>query len=384
MPKITKSIQVSSSSSMPGNTEVDEIADSLRQANPNTGEAAGEKRPMEADLDAAAKKMRNPREGLEADDSSDGGGLNGEDSDPEGEDLLARFLRPEFFDSAMQLFNERRLRHPAAWSVDRKYVTPRPLDSFATDSILMAATAADDFIVFQVVGRQADGGALVLKIVARALDAASAYRRNYLLGDLFSATDESNVIALLVARETWPKFVKKIAKFEAAADFSVGSVPGNSDGERVTVRLEMRQQEMRQQVHIPNPPADSVVQTNYPATAHLLHHAVKPSDPSPAEAAADSLEKFQKIILESSSTTVNPIGTSKHSAKSVLSTFWATKACALPLQLASSFVTTWHWHRDTPLSASIILSSFYQLSKVGPIKSQLIRNAQVFFGSEVD
>jgi hypothetical protein len=56
-----------------------------------------------------------------------------------------------------------------------------------------------------------------------------------------------------------------------------------------------------------------------------------------------------------------------------MSTFWATKACALPLQLASSFATTWHWHRDAPLSASIILSAFYPLTKIGPVRSQLIR-----------
>jgi hypothetical protein len=138
-------------------------------------------------------------------------------------------------------------------------------------------------------------------------------------------------------------------------------------------------------------------------TAHLLYHAAKPTEHSPAEVAANSLEQFQKIITEGSSTSgnafalhklgvetkylevlsVNPAGTSKQNAKSVLSTFWATRACALPLQLASSFITTWHWHRDAPLSASIILSAFYPLTKIGPVRSQLIRNDMHKFFSEL-
>ena len=140
------------------------------------------------------------------------------------------------------------------------------------------------------------------------------------------------------------------------------------------VRLETHQLPLAAKPH-----SDSALEAKYPGTAHLLYHA----EHSPAEVAANSLEQFQKIITESSSTSVNPAGTSKQNAKSVLSTFWATKACALPLQLASSFITTWHWHRDAPLSASIILSAFYPLAKIGPVRLQLIRNDMHKFFSEL-
>jgi hypothetical protein len=109
----------STSSTAHQSTDIDEVADSLRQAITGTADTAGEKRAADLELANSEKRPRNTGSGLEADNSSDNdGGLNGENSDSEGEDTLARLLRTEFFESAMQLFNERRLRHPAAWSVD--------------------------------------------------------------------------------------------------------------------------------------------------------------------------------------------------------------------------------------------------------------------------
>ena len=87
--------------------DVDEVADSLRQANSGTEDTAGGKRAADSELANSSKRPMNTGSGLEADDSSDNdGGLNGENSDSEGEDTLARLLRTEFFESAMQFFNE--------------------------------------------------------------------------------------------------------------------------------------------------------------------------------------------------------------------------------------------------------------------------------------
>jgi hypothetical protein len=150
--------------------DIDEVADSLRQANTGMEAASGGKRAADLELANAAKRQLNTDSGLEADDSSDNDdGLNGENSDSEGEDILARPLRTEFFESAMQIFNERRLRHPSAWSVDCKFMVPRQLGSFALHSVLMAATTADDFVVLQAMGRQAGVDSLIWNLVARLL-----------------------------------------------------------------------------------------------------------------------------------------------------------------------------------------------------------------------
>ena len=123
----------STSSTAHQTADIDEVADLLRQANTGTEDTAGGKRAADSELANSSKRQMNTGSGLEADDSSDNdGGLNGENSDSEGEDNLARLLRTEFFESAMQFFNERRLRHPSAWSVDStgRFVTPRQLGSF--------------------------------------------------------------------------------------------------------------------------------------------------------------------------------------------------------------------------------------------------------------
>jgi len=186
----------STSSTAHQSADIDEVADSLRQANAGAADTASDKRAADLELANSEKRPRNTGSGLEADNSSDNdGGLNGENSDSEGEDTLARLLRPEFFESAMQLFNERRLRHPSAWSVDSRFVTPRPLDSFALHSVLMAATTADDFVVLQAMGRQTGGDSLIWKLVAKALDPASVYNQNFRLGKLFytKVETESNI-----------------------------------------------------------------------------------------------------------------------------------------------------------------------------------------------
>jgi hypothetical protein len=59
---------------------------------------------------------------------------------------------------------------------------------------------------------------------------------------------------------------------------------------------------------------------------------------------------------------VNPTGTIKQSVRSVCSAFWASKQCAAPLQLITSFVSAWHWQRDFPITVPIILASFISLS----------------------
>ena len=195
---------------------------------PSTEHTAGERRAADVESANAAKRPRNTGSGLEADDSSENdGGLNGENSGSEGEDTTARLLRPDFFESAMQLFNERRGRYPSAWSVDSKFVTPRPLGSLVLHSVLMAATTADDFVVLQAMGRQADGDSLIWKLVAKALGPASVYNQNFRLGEFFYTKVENEAIALFVTRVAGLKLVKKVTRMEVDADFSVDSIPGN-------------------------------------------------------------------------------------------------------------------------------------------------------------
>ena len=99
----------------------------------------------------------------------------------------------------------------------------------------------------------------------------------------------SECIAILVTREAWLKLVKKVARLEVNADFSVDSIPGGSgvvsDDDRLVVRLETHQRPPAAKPH-----SDSALEAKYPGTAHLLYHA----EHSPAEVAANSLEQFQK------------------------------------------------------------------------------------------
>jgi hypothetical protein len=94
----------------------------------------------------------------------------------------------------------------------------------------MAATTADDFVVLQAMGRQAGGGSLIWKLVAKALHPTSVYNQNFRLGELFYTKMENEAIALMVTREAWLKLVKKVARFEVNADFSVDSIPGKYNG----------------------------------------------------------------------------------------------------------------------------------------------------------
>jgi hypothetical protein len=234
-------------------------------------------------------------------------------------------------------------------------------------------TSLQELIVFKVTGSQPNSSKKIFSILARK---GLSTCPTYLVDDTFSsAIADSEIGVLQLSPGGWERFK---VKFQGD----------------LTVSRSLDPVQIRPAIVSPPPVTahqsraaalSNSLATKYPETAHRLFHAPNPQEAPPTDLIAESQGQSFKLTLASTDSvpgnafalhkyglepnsldvlSVNPIGTMKQSARSVCRAFWATRQCAVPFQLVTSFVSSWHWHRDLPITATVIIAAFTSLSGI--------------------